>query len=86
MSSLLYLGVSIVAFFLTFGFLAMLTPMIFGLWFSVMDTFEIENQAWSNIYDQHKLLVELLVPIIFSLGIVVAVLKVFMGSTNKGRD
>ena len=86
MSSLLYLGVSIVVFFILFGFLAMITPLMFGLFFSVMGRFVIHDPAWSAIYDNNKALVELLVPIIFSLGVTVAILKIFMGSTNKGRD
>lgn len=64
----------------------MLTPLIFGLWFSVMDNFDIENEAWSSIYDSNKALVEMLVPITFSMGIVMAVLKIMMSATNRGRD
>lgn len=64
----------------------MITPLIFGLWFSVMGNFEIEDPAWSLIYDENKQLVELLVPIIFALGITMAILKLFMASTNRGKD
>lgn len=86
MSSLLYLGVSVVVFFVTFGFLALLAPLIFGAFFSVMDNYQIPNETWRNIYEENKRLVELLVPIIFAMGTVMAVLKILMSSTNKGRD
>jgi len=86
MSSLLYLGISIIVFFITFGFLALLAPLIFGGFFGVMDNYQIPNEAWSGIYSENKKLVELLIPLIFAMGIFIAVLKILMSGTNKGRD
>lgn len=86
MSSLLYLGVSIIAFFIMFGFLSMLVPIILGSVFSSLDTIHIENEVWRQIYQDHKELAEFLVPLTFSMGIVVAVVKIIMVATSKGRD
>jgi len=86
MSSLLYLGVSVIVFFILFGFLSMITPLILGLFLSVMGNFTIADSTWAGIYAENKKLVELLTPLIFAMGLVMAVLKIFMSVTNKGRD
>ena len=86
MSSLLYLGISVVVFFVVFGFLALLAPLIFGGFFGVMDNYQVPSEIWRGIYSENKKLVELLVPIIFAMGTFIAVLKILMSSTNKGRD
>lgn len=86
MSSLLYLGVSVIVFFILFGFLSMITPLILGLFLSVMGNFTIADSTWAAIYAENKKLVELLTPLIFAMGLVMAILKIFMSVTNKGRD
>ena len=73
-------------FFILFGFLAMLTPLILGTFLSVMDGFPIADEAWRNIYLENKALAELLVPVTFSMGLVVAIIKILMVATSKGRD
>ena len=86
MSSLLYLGVSVVVFFILFGFLSMITPIILGTFLGVLDTVIIPSKTWTTIYNQNKELVELLVPLTFSIGLVIGILKIFMSVTNRGRD
>ena len=60
MSSLLYLGISVVVFFVVFGFLALLAPLIFGGFFGVMDNYQIPSEIWRDVYSENKKLVELL--------------------------
>ena len=86
MSSLIFLGISIVMFFILFGFLSMLTPLILGSFFSLMDGYAISDESWQNIYLENKELAELLVPVTFSMGLVVAIIKILMVAASRGRE
>lgn len=86
MSSLLYLGLSAIMFLTMFGLLSMLTPMILGTFFSALDSFPISDPAWNRVYQENKAVAEMLVPLTFSMGIVLFVIKLLMVATSKGRD
>ena len=64
----------------------MLTPLILGSFFSLMDAFTITDPVWKNIYLENKELAELLTPITFSMGLLVAIIKILMVATSRGRD
>lgn len=87
MSSLVYLGLSLILFVITYGVAFILMPIIFGAFFSLMDNnnFTI-NAEWTTIYNQNKTTVEYLVPLMPSLGIVIIVIKVLMTASARGRD
>ena len=87
MSSLVYLGLSLILFVITFGISFILMPMIFGAFFTLVDSnnFTI-NDEWMGIYEQNKQTVQYLVPLMPSLGIVIIVLKVLMTAAARGRD
>ena len=87
MSSLVYLGLSLILFSISFGVAFILMPIIFGAFFTMMDAnnFTI-NDEWQAIYEQNKVTVQYLVPLIPSLGIVIIVIKVLMTASARGRD
>jgi hypothetical protein len=87
MSSLVYLGLSVILFAITFGVSFLLMPMIFGAFFALVDDNTIQlNAEWLAIYNQNKETVQYLVPLMPSLGIVIIVIKVLMTASARGRD
>jgi hypothetical protein len=87
MSSLVYLGLSIILFAITFGTAFILMPMIFGSFFQIVDNNAITlDSEWLALYNQNKETVQYLVPLVPSLGIVVIVIKVLMTASARGRD
>jgi hypothetical protein len=55
MSSLVYLGLSIILFAITFGISFLMMPMIFGAFFALVDDNTIQlNAEWLAIYNQNK--------------------------------
>ena len=87
MSSLVYLGLSLILFVISFGVAFILMPIIFGSFFTMMDdnNFAI-NEEWLAIYEQNKVTVQYLVPLMPSMGIVIIVIKVLMTASARGRD
>jgi len=87
MSSLVYLGLSLILFVITFGISFILMPMIFGAFFQLVDDNNISLDAdWLALYNQNKTTVQYLVPLMPSLGIVIIVIKVLMTASARGRD
>lgn len=87
MSSLVYLGLSLILFSITFGVSFLLMPMIFGAFFDLVDDNTIQLDAeWLAIYEENKLTVQYLVPLMPALGIVIIVIKVLMTASARGRD
>jgi hypothetical protein len=87
MSSLVYLGLSLILFCITFGIAFLLLPMIFGQFFQLIDNNIINlDPEWLSLYNQNKETVQYLIPIIPALGIFIIVLKVLMTASARGRD
>ena len=87
MSSLVYLGLSLILFVITYGLAFTLMPMIFGSFFTLMDQNNfIINAQWQAIYEKNEDTVQLLVPLMPSMGIVIIVIKVLMVASARGRD
>jgi len=86
-SSLVYLGLSLILFVIVYGLAFTLMPMIFGSFFTLMDqnTFII-NAEWQAIYEKNEDTVQLLVPLMPSMGIVIIIIKVLMVASARGRD
>ena len=86
-SSLVYLGLSLILFVITYGVAFTLMPMIFGSFFTLMDdnNFTI-NADWQAIYEKNEDTVQLLVPLMPSMGIIIIVIKVLMVASARGRD
>ena len=98
MSSLVYLGLSLILFVITYGIAFTMMPMIFGAFFSVADTSGLLDPQvcidaptsvsceWNNIYEQNEDTVQYLVPLMPTMGIVIIVIKVLMTAAARGRD
>ena len=64
-------------------------PMIFGAFFTTDDN--IVNNAtmtpeWQAIYEEEEDIVQWLVPLVPTIGIMVAVIKILMVASVRGRD
>ena len=85
MSSMLFLGLSVVAFIVIFGFLYLLMPIIFGTIYDTMDGISL-SPAWTSIYEENKTLMEFLLPLMMALSIFILIIKVLMNATALGHD
>lgn len=87
MSSLVYLGLSLILFVITYGIAFTLMPMIFGSFFTMMDSNNFTISAgWMAIYEQNEDTVQYLVPLMPTMGIIIIVIKVLMTASARGRD
>lgn len=88
MSSLVYLGLSLILFVITYGIAFTMMPMIFGAFFSLADTSNLipEDSPWASLYEQNEDTVQYLVPLMPTMGIVIIVIKVLMTASARGRD
>lgn len=89
MSSLVYLGLSLILFIVTYGLAFLLMPMIFGEFFTMMDNTGITNNInaeWLALYEQNEDTVQYLVPLMPTFGIIIIVIKVLMTASARGRD
>ncbi len=86
MSSLLFLGFSVIMFIISYGIMFTIAPMILGSVWSVMDTIEISDPTWQTTYNETRETTQYLVPLIPTIGIFILVIKVFMVASARGRD
>ena len=98
MSSLVYLGLSLILFVITYGVAFTIMPMIFGAFFNVADISGLVSTAsctasptsaacqWGTIYETNEDTVQYLVPLMPTLGIVIIIIKVLMTASARGRD
>lgn len=89
MSSLVYLGLSVILFVLVFGLAFLIMPMILGAFFGMMDNSNITagmSAEWLAIYEQNEDTAQFLVPLVPSMGIVIIIIKVLMTASARGRD
>ena len=84
MSSLVYLGFSIIMFVITYGFMFTLVPMILGVVFSV--DVDIADPGWEQVGIDTESRLQWLIPLVPTLGIFVLVIKVLMVAAGRGRD
>jgi len=84
MSSLVYLGFSIIMFIITYGFMFTLVPMILGMFFSV--DVPIADAGWAAIGVETETRLQWLIPLVPTIGIFVLVIKVLMVASSRGRD
>lgn len=86
MSSLLFLGFSVIAFIITFGIMFLLTPMILGAFFTAADNVGISDPSWQQAYNDTESVILWLTPLIPTIGIFILVIKVLMVASVRGRD
>ena len=89
MSSLIFLGFSVILFIISYGIMFTIAPMILGSVFTVMEN-NLTNgnmtQEWIDMYNQTKETTQYLIPLIPSIGIFILVIKVLMVASARGRD
>ena len=89
MSSLIFLGFSVILFIISYGIMFTIAPMILGSVFTVMEG-NLSNgsmtQEWIDMYNQTKETTQYLVPLIPTIGIFILVIKVLMVASARGRD
>lgn len=88
-SSLVYLGLSLILFVITYGIAFTLMPIVFGAFFTQMDNMVLTNSTnaeWAAIGVTNQNTVKYLVPLMPTLGIVIIVIKVLMTASARGRD
>ena len=89
MSSLIFLGFSVILFIISYGVMFTIAPMILGSVFTVMEnnlTNGSMTQEWIDMYNQTKETTQYLIPFIPSIGIFILVIKVLMVASARGRD
>jgi membrane-anchored glycerophosphoryl diester phosphodiesterase (GDPDase) len=83
MSSLLFLGFSVIAFIITYGIMFMLAPIIIGSFFSI----DVDmSDSWKDTKNQTQEVIQWLIPLIPTIGIMILILKVLMVASVRGRD
>jgi hypothetical protein len=83
-SSLVYLGFSIVIFIISYGILFSIMPVILGYFFSIDIT--PTNPQWQQTKEETENVTRWLIPLMPAIGIFVLVLKVLMVASVRGRD
>lgn len=83
-SSLVYLGISLIVFAISFGLMFLLVPMILGAFFTLIPP--PMTSSWLAIYNHNIQTIQFLIQLIPSLGIFFLVLKILMIASNRGRD
>jgi hypothetical protein len=76
-------------FFISYGIMFTLMPMIFGAFFTLADDFVVDgnvNADWQAIYENEEDIVQWLVPLVPTIGIMIAVIKILMVASVRGRD
>ena len=86
MSSLIFLGFSVIMFIITYGIMFVLTPMILGMFYSTAANVGIEDPDWQATYDETEEVTRFLTPLIPTLGIFILIIKVLMVASVRGRD
>ena len=89
MSSLIFLGFSVILFIISYGIMFTIAPMILGSVYSVVETNMTEGsmtQEWIDVYNNIKETTQYLVPLIPTIGIFILVIKVLMVASARGRD
>ena len=86
MSSLVYLGFSVIAFLVSFGVVFMLAPVILGAFFDVMHENRPVDADWAATMDEVETQARWLIPVMMMLGLFILIIKVLMTASVRGRD
>lgn len=84
MSSLLYLGFSVIAFLISFSIAFYLIPMVLGAFFSV--ELPALTPAWQATRDQVETTAQWVPNIAMMVGLFIFIIKVMMVASTRGRD
>ena len=84
MSSLVFLGISIIVFLITYGITFTFVPMILGAFFTMMPP--AMSTTWQATNTRTQAILQYIIPLIPTIGLVLLVLKVLMVASVRGRD
>ena len=84
MSSLVFLGFSVIMFIVSYGIGFLLIPMILGTFFSV--NLPIGDPGWAQTNTDIQNITRWLIPSAMMMGIFILFIKVLMVASIKGRD
>jgi hypothetical protein len=86
-SSLIFLGFSVIMFLISYGIMFTLAPMILGAVWTVMEDTTIGMDSdWLAVYNDTKSTTQFIVPLIPTIGIFILIIKVMMNASARGRD
>ena len=88
MSSLVFLGFSVLMFLITFGVMFTIVPMILGQVWTTMgeDNMPIADPDWQQTYNNTETRLQYIIPLIPTIGLMIFVIKVLMVASVRGRD
>ena len=86
---MVFLGLSMIAFIISFGLVWIIVPMVLGSFFTAISNTNLItglSTSWQLTYNQTQTQVQWLIPLSVQLGIFILVLKVLMVASNRGSD
>lgn len=86
MASLIYLGLSVIAFIISYGIAFLVMASVLGVSFSTFAQIPITDPKWAAQFTRVNVELQFLVPLAAGLGMFMLVLKVLMSSSVRGRD
>lgn len=84
MSSLVFLGFSVIMFIISYGIGFYLIPTVLGVFFSL--NLPIGNPEWEATNTQIQNIIQWLIPSAMMMGIFILFIKVLMVASVRGRD
>ena len=84
MSSLVFLGFSIIAFLISFGIVWLLVPAILGPFYTALPA--LTDPSWKAMNTRVVNIIQWITPLAATMGLFIFVLKVLMVASNRGRD
>lgn len=86
MSSLVFLGFSVIMFLVSYGIMFTITPMILGQFYSVLGNMTIADAGWQQTYDDTEAITQYIVPLVPTVGLFIFIIKVLMVAAVRGRE
>ena len=84
MSSLVYLGFSLIAFIIAYGIGWLLVPAVLGPFYSALPP--SPSPTWAATLTHTQNVIQWLTPLSASMGVFILVIKVLMVASVRGRD
>ncbi len=86
MSSLIFLGFSVIIFLISYGVMFMIVPIVLGPFFSAMNDTSNLTPEWAAVFDETSTTIQFIIPLVPTLGLFILVIKVLMVASVRGRD
>lgn len=85
-SSLVFLGLSTIMFFIVYGVCFYIASIILGSFFSAIAGIPISDPSWAKTNTDVQKEIQFILPLLPTLGIFMVVVKVLMTASVKGND